>query len=258
MTPAHDLHLIWNNGAPVTPQRISPDAPGAQMLAKLYAPPADRVHVRAMMNTTVDGAVAGADGTSGSLRNADDSLLFGVLRALCDVVLVGAATVRVEDYRRPLGRRDLLSPSRRPGGADRPALAIWTRSGDLPPSVEADWPTHLLVPPGAAASVRIRTGFPVEHVHEVPDAAAALDVLAGLGFRAIQAEGGPQALAQLADAGLLDELCFSVSHCTVGGAAPRVMNGSEHHSEWQVASLIVGSTATLSRYVRPSPHPRPL
>src|SRR5690625_4947420 len=92
-------------------------------LAELYAFPREATWVRAMMNTTVDGAVTGADGTSGSLRNPDDSLVFGVLRALADVVLVGASTVRSEDYRRPQGRADLLSPSRRPGGGRRPALA---------------------------------------------------------------------------------------------------------------------------------------
>src|SRR5699024_2844044 len=102
------------------PGAITQDTDGAMALAELSAFPREATGVRAMMNTTVDGAVTGADGTSGSLRNPDDSLVFGVLRALADVVLVGASTVRSEDYRRPQGRADLLSPSRRPGGGRRP------------------------------------------------------------------------------------------------------------------------------------------
>lgn len=253
MSSLPPLHLLWRDGAPLTaPHTMDRDTAGARLLAELYAPPADRVWVRAMMNTTIDGAIAGADGISASLRNEDDAFVFGVLRALCDVVLVGASTVRAEDYRRPLGRRDLLEPSRRPGGGERPALAIWTRSGDLPSSVEPDWPTHLLVPSDQVEAVRRRTGFPAENVHAAETAAEGIAVLGSLGFRAIQAEGGPQALAHLAAADLLDELCFSVTHRTVGGASPRVLDGAGHRTDWALASLLVGPDASLTRYVRES------
>lgn len=245
------LHLLWREGAPMPePRPVSQDAAGAALLAELYAVPADRVTVRAMMNTTVDGAVAGADGTSGSLRNPDDSFLFGVLRALADVVVVGSQTVRCEDYRRPRGRSDLLEPSLRPAGAPRPALAIWTTSGDLPATIEADWPTYLLCPPSRREQVQERSGMPPEHVIAVADEREALAALVARGFRGIQAEGGPSALGRLASRGLLDELCFSVSHRTVGGPSPRVIDGPAHEQHWQLESLLVGTAATLTRYRR--------
>lgn len=252
MSVTTPLRLLWRDGAALpSPRAVSRDADGAQLLAELYAPPEDRPWVRAMMNTTVDGAIAGADATSASLRNDDDAFVFGVLRALCDVVVVGAATVRAEDYRRPLGRRDLLEPSRRPTGAERPALAIWTRTGDLPESVEPDWPTHLLVPAGQVETVCARTGFPQDHVHAADSPAEGIAVLIALGFRAIQSEGGPGVLSQLAGADLLDELCFSITHRTVGGPSPRVLDGAAHQLDWSLASLLVGPDATLTRYVRP-------
>ncbi|MHB1235772.1 MAG: dihydrofolate reductase family protein, partial [Microbacteriaceae bacterium] len=46
---------------------------------------------------SADGA-ATEDGLSGGLSSASDKKVFGILRRLCDVVLVGAGTVRIEGY----------------------------------------------------------------------------------------------------------------------------------------------------------------
>jgi riboflavin biosynthesis pyrimidine reductase len=58
------------------------------------------------------------------------------------------------------------------------------------------------------------------------DLAAAVDALAERGHRRILAEGGPHLLAQLAEAGLLDELCLTVSPLVAGPGAPRIMAGA--------------------------------
>jgi riboflavin biosynthesis pyrimidine reductase len=57
------------------------------------------------------------------------------------------------------------------------------------------------------------------------DLAVALDALGGRGHRAVLAEGGPILNAQLAAAGLLDELCLSLSPRLVGGDAKRILDG---------------------------------
>ena len=70
----------------------------------------DRAWVRANFITSLDGAVTGGDGLSGSIGNDADRRVFGLLRALCDVVLVGAGTARAEGYhpvRVPTARRGL-------------------------------------------------------------------------------------------------------------------------------------------------------
>lgn len=246
------MHLLIRDGAPLPqPVPVPADSEGAALLAELYAvPSAPSRWVRGMMNTTVDGAVSGADGTSGSLRNPDDSFVFGVLRALTDVVLVGAATVRAEDYRRPRGRQDLLSPSRRRSGGKWPALAVWSTSGELPAGIAADWPTYLVTPSSAAEVAERRSGLPHDQILVADSAAAAIGELEGLGLCGIQAEGGPASLGRLAAEGLLDELCISVSHRTVGGPSPRVLTGPAHDQHWQLQSLVVGQHATLTRYVR--------
>lgn len=245
------MHLLHDRGRPLpAPVAVPRDAAGARRLAEVYAPPPDRVHVRAMMNTTVDGAVSGADGISGSLRNPDDSFAFGVLRALADVILVGARTVREEDYRRPQGRADLLEPSRRPGGGSRPALAILTRTGLLPRTIEPDWPTYLLVPRDSRDAVVAAGIVPADQVLVADAPADAVARLAEMGHRAIQAEGGPGALGQLVAAGVVDELCFSITHRTVGGPSSRVLDGPAHDQDWRLSSLVVGEHATLTRYSR--------
>lgn len=248
------MHLLLRDGAPLpSPVPVPADAEGARALAALYAAPElppGAVHVRAMMTTTLDGAIAGADGTSGSLHDPDDSFLFSVLRALADVVLVGAATVRAEDYRGVRGREDLLRPSLRPGGAPRPALAIWSRSGELPHYVDPDQPTYLLTPSAGAGEAAERSGLPAAQVLAADSAEEAVEVLAARGMRLIQAEGGPSALARLAEAELLDELCFTTAHRTVGGPSPRVLDGAPHQTRWTLESLLLGEGATLSRYRR--------
>lgn len=243
--------LVRDGEVLASPLPVSRDAAGAALLAEVYAYPTGRPWVRAMMNTTIDGAISGHDGTSGSLRNPDDSFVFGVLRALTDVVLVGAGTVRAEDYRRPRGRADLLEPSRRPAGGTRPALAIRTRTGGLPASVEADWPTFLLSPSAQRAEVIARSGLPAAHVLAAETEQAAVQVLIERGYRGIQAEGGPSSLGALVAAGTVDELCFSLTHRTVGGPSSRVLVGPAHVQDWELTHLIVGAHATLTTYRRP-------
>ena len=248
------MHLLLRDGAPLpSPVPVPADAEGARALAALYAAPElppGAVHVRAMMTTTIDGAIAGADRTSGSLHDPDDSFLFSVLRALADVVLVGAATVRAEDYRSVRGREDLLRPSLRPGGAPRPALAIWSRSGELPDYVDPDQPTYLFTPSAGAKDAARRSGLPAAQVLAADSPQEAVEALAARGMRLIQAEGGPSALARLAEAELLDELCFTTAHRTVGGPSPRVLDGAPHQTRWTLESLLLGEGATLSRYRR--------
>lgn len=245
------MHLLLRDHVPLpSPTQILPDADGARLLAEIYAYDPRRVSVRAMMNATVDGAVTGADGTSGSLRNPTDSYLFDVLRALADVVLVGAATVRAEDYGDIRGRSDLLEPSRRPMGAASPALAVLSRSGNLPASITADPSLLLITDPQHRVRVRETSAVPDHRVIAASTPGEVVEALARRGYRGIQCEGGPSTLGAFAAAGVLTELCLSTTHRTVGGASKRVFDADAHDQPWRAASLIVGQHATLARYVR--------
>ena len=59
------------------------------------------------------------------------------------------------------------------------------------------------------------------------DLAFALGALAERGFARVLAEGGPSLNGQLAAAGLLDELCLTLSPLLVGGEAKRILAGPD-------------------------------
>jgi riboflavin biosynthesis pyrimidine reductase len=87
--------------------------------------------LRANMVTSLDGA-ATVGGRSGGLSGGADQQVFAMLRALADVILVGAGTARVEGYR-PV--RPRLEGVRwawlRAGRAPSPPIAVVTRRLDL-------------------------------------------------------------------------------------------------------------------------------
>src|SRR5277367_238177 len=89
------------------------DLPG---LAEAYAYPGER-WLRVNFVSSADGS-ASVDGLSGGLSSAGDKKVFGVLRVLTDVILVGSGTARAEDYK-PARARPSLAALR----AGRPAAA---------------------------------------------------------------------------------------------------------------------------------------
>ena len=103
-------------------------------LAALYAyPPAGdqgvaRPWVRANMVASTDGA-ASADGRSGGLSGRADKEIFGLLRSLADVVLVGAGTARAEHYRP--AQTASIRPELRTGRTATPPIAVISGRLDL-------------------------------------------------------------------------------------------------------------------------------
>jgi riboflavin biosynthesis pyrimidine reductase len=189
---------------PVDPMAVYADLPVA----------AGRPGVRLNMIASLDGATAVA-GVAGGLGGKADQALFALLRSLADVVLVAAGTVRAERY----------GPSTVP-------VAVVTRSCRL------DWDsrffTAALARPlvvtvaTAPAEARARAAEVADVVvageHDV-DLVEAVGALGARGFRAVLSEGGPILNAQLAAAGLLDELCLTLSPLLVGGDAKRLLAG---------------------------------
>lgn len=86
--------------------------------------------MRANFISSLDGASA-VDGNSGSLGGPGDRALFAVMRELADVIVVGAGTVRAENY----GGATLTVAQRQQrqmrGQAEVPPIAIVSNSGRL-------------------------------------------------------------------------------------------------------------------------------
>lgn len=83
----------------------------------------------------------------------------------------------------------------------------------------ANAPPDQLAKAAAVADVVIAGDYDV-------DLATALAALGSRGFQAVLAEGGPTLNGQLAAAGLLDELCLTLSPRLAGGNAKRILDGT--------------------------------
>jgi riboflavin biosynthesis pyrimidine reductase len=200
-------------------------------LAEAYAYPRAR-WLRANFVASADGA-AYVDGRSGGLSSDGDMQIFGILRVLADVVLVGAGTARVEEYK-PARRRPSLADLRE-GRPETATIALVTRTLGLnltsalftetPPDARTIVITSAASDPGlreAAAEVAdvIIAG------EETVDLGAALDALRERGLDRVLCEGGPHLLGDLSAAGLLDELCLSLSPTLAGPGADRIIAGT--------------------------------
>lgn len=202
-------------------------------LPERYAYPDDVTGcwVRANFITSLDGA-ATTGGRSGGLGGAGDRALFGMMRGLADVVVVGAGTVRTENYSGAQLSAGERAQRQSRGQAEVPPIAIVTRSGHLDNDLLVF--THTEVPPlvltsrTSAAGARGRLAG-LAAVHDCSaddpdevDPHAMLATLAGLGLTRVLTEGGPTLLGTFITADLLDELCLTVAPFLVGGAAKRV------------------------------------
>lgn len=223
-----------------------------------------RPWVASLMVASSDGAAAIA-GRSGSLGGAGDLAVFRAVRAVADALVVGAGTVRAEDY----------GPARTPqeGRADRadrgqtphPQLVVVSGRLDLDPGqrlfTEADGttPTPLVVhPPSASVPARRRLDRVAELV-EVDGAAdggvdphALLALLGDRGIDLVVCEGGPSLNGTLLAADLLDEMCLTIDPDMVGGVAPRIVAspGPGELSSWHPAHLLEQDGVLFWRLLR--------
>ncbi len=181
------------------------------------------------MVASVDGA-ATAQGRSGGLSGDADRQVFSVLRSLADVILAGAGTVRAEKYRPVTGTE--AWPELREDRPPTPPIAVVTRllDLDLESPLLAGAPhwarTIVLTTEAAPAGRRAAAARHADVViagAELLSPEAVIGALAERGHQRILIEGGPHLLGQVAAAGLLDELCLTVSPLLAGGRAGRIL-----------------------------------
>ncbi|WP_049565172.1 pyrimidine reductase family protein [Streptomyces sp. SBT349] len=233
-------------------------------LADAYAYPEDQPSgdgwLRANMVSSADGA-AHHGGRSKPLSGPADMRIFGVLRALADVVIVGAETVREERYR-PARRRAQFAERRLAAGQTTvPAIAVVSASlhldFGLPLFTEPVVPTLVItgarapragLAAAAAAGVEVVTAG--EEAMVAPERLKS--ALAARGHRRMLTEGGPRLLGLLASAGVVDELCLTVSPRVTVGTAPRVMSGPEvaDPSDLVLTDVLEESGFLFNRYRR--------
>ncbi|OIJ96054.1 hypothetical protein BIV25_18750 [Streptomyces sp. MUSC 14] len=192
-----------------------------------------RPWLRANMVSTLDGA-AQHDGRSQPISCAADMRIFGTLRALADVVVVGAETVRQEQYRPARARTEFAAARAAAGQGPAAAIAVVTASLDLdlslPLFTSSLVPTLVLTgaaaaPDRVAAAEKAGARVVVAGDGAGVDPARAVRALAGLGHTRLLTEGGPRLLGQFIAAGVLDEMCLTLSPMLTAGEAQRIAGG---------------------------------
>ena len=232
-------------------------------LAAFYAYPdgLERCWVRANMLSSLDGA-ATDDGTSGGLAGLGDRAIFHRMRREADVVLVGASTVRIENYSGAQMSPAARLERQRRGQSEVPPIAVVTHHADF--EHDAKLFTRSEVPPLILtctetvddASRRFTdTAEVIDASGKQPDRVdpvRVLEILDGRGLRRVLTEGGPSLLSLFIELDLLDELCVTIAPILVGGNARRIATGSgEAHTRMRRSHLLTDVEGYLyTRYVK--------
>lgn len=220
---------------PGTVERFDLETQAHETLAKLYEIPRTQ-WLRINLIASINGNVAGADGTSHGLTNATDRRILGAIRRLADVVLVGATSVRREGY---------FLPKSAP-------LAIVTGSGDLSghqiPSKVESGRVIVLCPPEAQETLQRTLGGCQVTVITLPgprlDPTEIVASLWAQGYDSIVCEGGPTLAGGLLDAGLVNEICLSTSPIVNHTNVP-VFSGNSHGAPLQLRQLLIDAESAL-------------
>ncbi len=205
-------------------------------LPELYAAP-DQPWLRVNMVSTVDGAATGDDGTSRSINNGVDKMVFDLLRELADALVVGAGTIRIEGY--AVGRKPLV---------------VVSRSGSVPPTQREAEPGKVLMATVATApyvdearEILGKDNVLVLGSHRV-DLARMKDELVLRGFRHLLSEGGPHLLRDLLDQGVADELDATLVPRIIGGSHRRITDGPPVDLPLRLTTLVEHDGTLLARW----------
>lgn len=206
---------IWSGGSWEAEGRITE---GARDLLDLYVPlVAERDLVIGQLGQSLDGRIATESGASHYVTGPADIDRLHRLRALVDVVIVGASTVASDDpqltVRRVAGEdpvRVVLDPSRRLSASHR----VFSSSGTTlvvrgEDSAERDWVCEELRVPWAAPGAL-----------ELPQL---LEQLRARGLRRVLVEGGGRTVSGFLELGLLDRLHVTVAPVLIGSGRPSIL-----------------------------------
>ncbi len=211
------------------------------------------------MVASIDGATA-LHGTSTDLGDEDDQRLFHVLRTVSDVILVGAGTVRAEDYGPVALSEEKRALREAEGRPSAPLLAIVTGRLNLDPDARvfsnSEYRPMVITSTDADPGKLALLGDAAEVVilgELTPEA-----ILSQLGAAsAILCEGGPTLNGQFVASGLVDEINVTVSPLLVSGNSYRIARGDDADPPlgMRLDRALLGERSLFLRYLR-SDHPQ--
>jgi riboflavin biosynthesis pyrimidine reductase len=209
------------------------------------------------MVASLDGAAV-VGGRSAGLSSPGDRRVFWALRALADVIVVGAGTARAEGYHATRLKEPWASLGLRGSRPAAPPLALVSQSLDLDPalpliaSAPDDARTIIITCESSPAERRAALARAADVIvageHSV-DLAAALAALADRGLGHVLCEGGPRLLSDIVAGGLLDELCLTLSPVLAGPGLVRILAGNAFPAErLRLAHLLEEDGVLFARY----------
>ena len=198
---------------------------------------ADRPTVIANFVATIDGIVALGEGdlAGGGLISGfhePDRFVMGLLRALADLVVVGAGTLRgsnehrwIAEHVHPASAAAFAAWRAEMGLPKRPTTVIVTGSGDIPVDHQGlnDPTVPVVIATTPAGAERLRRAAVPDNVSIEPidsdgpvTGADLIDLAERLGARLILTEGGPHLLGEVVASDVLDELFLTLAPQIVG------------------------------------------
>jgi 5-amino-6-(5-phosphoribosylamino)uracil reductase len=181
---------------------------------------------------SIDGYLDSSGATRLQLSNAADFDRVDAVRARCDAILVGAATVRNDNPRLLIRSAARRAERAARGLPPSPVKVTLTRRGDLPPTAAffttGDAEKLVYCPTGATESTRARLRSVATVVDtgrdQDADVARVVEDLSARGVDRLMVEGGGTVLTQFLTADLADELHLVVAPLFVGDSrAPRLV-----------------------------------
>jgi riboflavin biosynthesis pyrimidine reductase len=224
-------------------RRLLPEPADDMAVADAYASTLgrrpDRPWVGLCMVASIDGSTV-VGGDSAGLSSPTDTAVLWQLRAIADVIVVGAGTVRDEGY----------GPPRKPGQR----IGVVTRSGDVDLS-------SALFTSGAGFLITTEDAtFDTAEIDVVRAGTATVDLATAVGrlshviadCAVVQAEGGAILNGALLDADVIDEINVTTSPAAVGGSGPRLAVGAgDHQHRFDLAQLAIDDRSFVyARWLR--------
>lgn len=232
-------------GDPIDPVRLQMGYPRER---------SDGPWVMANFVSTIDGAAV-VEGGSSAINDADDKAMFHAIRTVPDFILVGAQTVRAENYG-PIDLDEDRRRIRREAGLDEcPHLVVVSRSLDLEPDM------RVFSNPKRRVTILTIEDAPADRVDALSEVADVVrlqatgpdDLLHYMRMaRVVLCEGGPSLMGQLVASRLVDEISLTISPLLAAGASVRIAHGLTANPplEMRLDRLHHGDRALFLRYVR--------
>ncbi len=212
------------------------------------------------MVSTLDGAATGSDGVTGSINTEADHVVFELLRAISDVLVIGAGTARAEGYGRIRVTGGYAGMRAATGRGPALPLVVVTRSGAVPPKLlhrDPAAPVLIVTCADSPELADLRAALGSESVivagEQRGGPANAIHQLHDRGLRHVHSEGGPHLLGELLTGDLVEELDITYSPVAVGGPHRRISVADHLERAVQPRLLVEEDGTLMGRWLRDRP-----